>query len=163
MVAWTIDPALISTTRQDASGAIHGGSVWLEQGQTINWLAELVTADGSGMTHAGYAIYDSNLKLVAQTADSPSAFQSAPADSWVKLSLTSPYTVPASGLYYLADLLAGSTPPTIGVVENNSAMNGANILPTGIPRGIRGGDGFSAFPAALTNTATGETRCILAG
>jgi hypothetical protein len=81
----------------------------------------------------------------------------------VTLSLTSPYTPPASGLYYLVDLLAGTTPPTIGVVESNSAMPGANVLPTGIARGVRGGDGFSAFPATLTNTNPGETRCILAG
>jgi hypothetical protein len=163
LVAWTADPGLISTTRQDASGAIHGGSVWLNQGDTINWLAELLTVDGAGMTHAGYAIYDSQLNLVAQTADSPSAFQTARADSWVRLSLTSPFTAPTSGIYYFVDLLAGATPPTIGVVESNSAMPGANMLPTGIPRGVRGGDGFSAFPTVITDTNPGETRCILAG
>jgi hypothetical protein len=109
LVAWTSDPALISTTRTDSSGTIHGGSVWLNQGDTINWLAELVTANGSALTHGAFAIYDSNLDLVAQTADNPAAFASAPADTWVKLSLTSPYTAPSSGLYYLVDLLADGT------------------------------------------------------
>jgi hypothetical protein len=166
LVAWTSDPALISTTRTDSSGTIHGGSVWLNQGDTIHWLAELVTADGSALTHGAFAIYDSNLDLVAQTADDPGAFAGAPADTWVKLSLTSPYTVPASGLYYLVDFLAGATTPTIGVVAYNSTLPGRNLLPTGVSRGVRAGSGLSAFPATLpaqTNTSTDETRCILAG
>jgi hypothetical protein len=163
LVAWTSDPALISTTRTPSSGSAHGGSVWLNQGDTINWLAELVTANGSGLTHGAFAIYDSNLDLVAQTADHPNAFATVPADSWVQLSLTSPYTVPASGLYYFVDLLAGTTNPTVGVVAYNSALAGRNILPNGVPRAVRGGAGLSAFPSTLTNTGTDETRCIIAG
>ncbi len=163
LVAWTVDPALISTSRQDASGAVHGGSVWLEKGQEIDWLAELVTVAGSGMTHAAYGIYNSNLTRVAKTADSPSQFENAPADSWVKLSLTSRYTVPASGLYYFVDVLAGSTPPTIGIAEDNSSLSGAKILPNGVPRSVRAGDGFTALPSTISNTPTGETRCMVAG
>lgn len=163
LVAWTSDPALISTTRTPSSGSAHGGSVWLNQGETINWLAELITANGSGLSHGAFAIYDSNLHLVAQTADNPNAFATAPADSWVELSLISPYTVPASGLYYFVDLLAGTTNPTVGVVGYNSALAGRNILPNGVPRAVRGGSGLSAFPSTLTNTGTDETRCIIAG
>jgi hypothetical protein len=164
LVAWTSDPALMSTSIVDSSGSIHGAALWLNQGDTINWLAELVVADGSGMTHGGYAIYDSNLNLVAQTDDSPTAFQSAPADSWVKLPLTSAYSAPTSGLYYLVDLLAGSTVPRVGIVATNaSVLTGANVLPTGTPREVGAGTGFSAFPSTLTNKGSGLTRCILAG
>jgi hypothetical protein len=163
LVAWTSDPALISTTRTGSSGTIHGGSVWLNQGDTINWLAELVTADGSGLTHGAFAIYDSNLHLVAQTDDDPDAFATAPASSWVKLSLTTPYTAPSSGLYYLVDLLAGTTTPTVGVVTSNSTLVGRNVLPNGVPRGVRQGTGLSAFPSTLVSSSTDETRCILAG
>lgn len=163
LVAWTSDPALISTTRTGSSGTIHGGSVWMNQGDTINWLAELVTADGSGLTHGAFAIYDANLHRVAQTADNPDAFATAPASSWVKLSLTAPYTVPSSGLYYLVDLLAGTTTPTVGVVALNSALVGRNVLPNGIARAVRQGTGLSAFPSTLISSSTDETRCILAG
>lgn len=164
LVAWTSDPALMSNSIVDSSGSIHGAAVWLNQGDAINWLAELVVADGSGMTHGGFAIYDSSLNLVAQTDDSPTAFQSAPADSWVKLPLTSTYTVPTSGLYYFVDLLAGSTIPRIGIVASNGGvLTGANVLPSGTPRGIGGGSGFSSFPSTLTNKGSGLTRCILAG
>ena len=164
LVAWTSDPALISTSIADSSGSIHGAAVWLNQGDIINWLAELLVTDGAGMTHGEFAIYDHDFELVAQTNDSPSAFQTAPPDSWVQLSLTDPYTVPKSGLYYFVDLLAGSTIPKIGIVATNSSvLSGANLLPTGMPRGVGGGTGFSSFPAILVNKGTGLTRCILAG
>ena len=71
LVAWTSDPALISTSIADSSGSIHGGSVWLSRGSRIVWLAELVASGGSGITHGAYAIYDSHLHLVARTADHP--------------------------------------------------------------------------------------------
>ena len=164
LVAWTSDPALISTSIVDSSGSIHGAALLLNKGDTINWLAELVVSAGSGMTHGGFAIYDSNLNLVAQTDDNPTAFQTTPADSWVTLPLTSAYVAPTSGLYYLVDLLAGTTVPRVGIVASNgSVLTGANLLPTGTPREVGSGTGFSSFPSTLTNKGSGLTRCILAG
>jgi hypothetical protein len=163
LVAWTSDPAQMSTGVADSSGSIHGGSIWLDKGNTLHWLAELVVAHGSGMTHAEYAVYNSSFKLVARTADTPAVFNTAAANSWVKLNLTSAYTAPASGRYYLVDLLAGSTPPKIGIAAQNATLNGANVLPNGVPRGIRGGTGFAAFPSTLPRTPTDETRCMVAG
>ena len=163
-MAWTSDPALVSSSITDSSGSIHGAAVWLNKGDTVNWLAQLVVADGSGMTHGTYAIYDADLDLVAQTDDSPSAFQTATADSWVKLSIPGGYSAPSSGLYYFVDLLAGSTIPKIGIVTSNaSILTGANLLPSGQPREVGSGTGFSAFPATLTNKGSGLTRCIVAG
>ena len=163
LVAWTSDPALISTSIADSSGSIHGGSVWLSRGSRIVWLAELVASGGSGITHGAYAIYDSHLHLVARTADHPSSFQTGSKARWVKLPLTSPYTVPASGLYYFADLLAGARPPRIAVAVRASPLSVRNLLPNGVSRGISGGSGFSAFPATLRNRGTGLTRSIAAG
>ncbi len=164
LVAWTTDPFLVSDSVVDTSGSIHGASVRLNKDDRISWLAELVVAHGSAMKHGAFAIYDANLHLVASTGDNPSAFQTARAHTWVKLSLTSPFTVPASGRYYLVDLLAGSTLPRIGIAARSaSALSGANILPSGVPRGISAGHGFSAFPSKLTNQGTGLARCVVAG
>jgi hypothetical protein len=130
-------------------------------------LAEFLLADGSGMTHGAYAIYDSNLTLVAQTADTPSAFETAPVGTvgaWVELPLTSPYIVPASGLYYFVDFVAGTTRPTVGVVNISTGFDARNVLPNGVVRGIRGGASpYDAFPSTLTTGTTNETRCMLAG
>jgi hypothetical protein len=163
LVAWTSDPALISTSIADSSGSIHGGSVWLDRGNRIVWLAELMASGGSGVTHGAYAIYDSHLHLVARTVDHPSSFQTGSKATWVKLPLTSPYTVPASGLYYFADLVAGARPPRIAVAVRALPLSVRNLLPNGVPRAIKGGSGFSAFPARLTNMGTGLTRSIAAG
>jgi hypothetical protein len=167
LVAWTTDPALVTTRQTNTSGSIHGGSVYLERGDTIHWLAEFLLADGSGMTHGAYAIYDSNLNLVAQTADTPSAFETASVGTtgtWVELPLTSPYTAPMSGLYYFVDFVAGSTRPTVGVANISSGFDARNVLPNGVPRGVRGAASpYTAFPATLTNGNTNETRCMLAG
>lgn len=163
LVAWTIDPALMATKIADSTASIHGSSVWLNAGDTINWLAEVVVTDGVGMTHGAFAIYDSNLNLVAQTADTPNAFQTAPADSWVKLPLTSPYTASTSGLYYLVDLLAGTTMPRIGIAASNSSvLNGASLLPTGVPRGVAASN-VTSFPSTLQTRRTSIARVILAG
>ena len=167
LVAWTSDPGLITTRQTNTSGSIHGGSVYLEKGDTITWLAEFLLSDGSGMTHGAYAIYDSNLTLVAQTADTPSAFETAPVGTtgtWVELPLTNAYTAPASGLYYFVDFVAGTTRPTVGVVNISSGFDSRNVLPNGVFRGIRGGASpYSAFPSTLTDGSTNETRCIVAG
>jgi hypothetical protein len=163
LVAWTSDPGLISNSIADSSGSIHGASVWLSRGSRIVWLAELVASGGSGITHGAYAIYDSHLHLVARTADHPSSFQTGSKARWVKLPLTSPYSVPASGLYYFADLLAGARRPRIAVPVRSSPLSVRNLLPNGISRGISGGSGFSAFPATLRNKGTGVTRSIAAG
>ena len=75
LVAWTSDPALIVTQDSDSSGSAHGGSVYLTKNQVVTSLSEFVVAEGAGMTHGEYAIYDKNLNLVAQTADMPASFE----------------------------------------------------------------------------------------
>jgi hypothetical protein len=162
LVAWTADPAQILQSATDSNGSIHGGSVSLEQGQVITSLAELVATAGVAMTHGMFAIYDKNLNLVAQTADTPAAFQVT--NQWVELPLTAPYTVPATDRYYFADLLAAATTmPSIGNIGSLAATSARNILPGAFPRGISGsGAPFAAFPATLANNGTGITRCIVA-
>lgn len=160
LVAWTFDPALDVATSTDSSGSIHGAAVWLEKGQVINDLSELVTSAGAGMTHGAYAIYDSNLNLVAQTADTPAAFEVS--NQWVELPLTSQYAVPATGLYYFVDLLASTTTmPTMGIVGSNSATSARSTLPNGTPELIHV-SGAGSFPGTITNTSSGITRCIIA-
>ena len=163
LVAWTGDPALMTSKIVDSTASMHGSSVWLNAGDTINWLAEVVVTHGVGMAHGGFAIYDANFNLVAQTNDTPAAFQTAAADSWVKLPLTTPYTAPSSGLYYLVDLLAGTTMPAIGTDGSNaSVLTGASLLPSGVPRGVAVSS-VTSFPSTLQTRRTGIARIILAG
>ena len=161
LVAWTGDPAQILQNNTDTSGSIHGASVLLTQGQVITSLAELVASPGVAMTHGAYAIYDSSMTRVAETADTPSAFQVT--NQWVTLPLASPYTVPSTARYYFVDLLAATTTmPSIGNIGSLGATSARATLPSGIARGINGGSGLSSFPTTLTNAGTGISRCIVA-
>jgi hypothetical protein len=131
----------------------------LEEGQVIHSLAEVVDTAGAGMTHGMYAIYDADMNLVAETADTPTAFEVS--NAWATLPLTTPYTVPSTGLYYLVDLLAGTTMPTIANVGSSTAT-ARTQLPNGVFRGIHAGSGLTDFPATLSAGTTGVTRCIVA-
>ena len=161
LVAWTADPALIIIEANDTSGAAHGSSVYLTKNSVITKLAELVVTPGAGMTHAMYGIYDKNLNRVAQTADTPADFETA-TNQWVELPLTTPYTVPATGLYYFVDLFAatGST-AHIGQISLNTATDARHILPGGTPRSVHMG-GLSALPTLFVNDGTSVTRSIVA-
>jgi hypothetical protein len=161
LVAWTADPALIAVEGTDISGSIHGSSVFLSSGDVVTSLAELVVEPGVGTSHGAYAIYDKNLQLVASTADTPAAFNVT--DQWVELPLTSPYTVPASGLYYFADLFAATTTtPKIGMIAFNTATDARSILPGGVPRNVHAIPVLPTFPATLVNDGTSATRGIVA-
>ena len=161
LVAWTADPALILSEGTDTAGSVHGSSVVLAAGQVITSLSELVVSPGVGTSHGMYAIYDKNLNLVAQTVDTPAAFNVT--DQWVELPLTSPYTVPAGGLYYFADFIdAATTTPTIGMAGYNTATDARGTLPGGVARNVHDGPGLSALPPVLVNNGTSATRSIVA-
>ncbi len=161
LVAWTADPALIAVEGTDTSGSVHGSSVVLSAGDVVTKLAELVVEPGVGTSHGAYAVYDKNLHLVASTADTPAAFNVT--DQWVELPLTSPYTVPATGLYYFADLFAATTTtPKIGMIAFNTATDARSILPGGVPRNVHAIPAVPAFPATLVNDGTSATRGIVA-
>jgi hypothetical protein len=162
LVAWTGDPAEILESGTDTTGTIHGASVLLTKGQVITSLAEVVDSAGVGMTHGMYGIYDTNFNLVAQTADTPAAF--AVTNQWVELPLTTPYTVPAVGIYYFADLLAATTTmPGIGNLGFYLNTSSRSMLPGGGFRGFFGaGAPFTALPATITPTTSAVSRCIVA-
>lgn len=160
LIAWTSDPAHITANSIDSTGSMHGGEVSLTKGQVIKSLSELVITAGAGMTHGMFAIYDGNLNLVAQTADNPAAFQVT--NQWATIALTAPYTVPASGRYYLVDLLAGATMPGIGNDASLAGSSARNVLPNGVPRNINVAGPNSAPPTKATNNGTGITRSIIA-
>jgi hypothetical protein len=135
--------------------------VFLTQGQEITSLAELVASPGVAMSHGMYAIYDSSLNRVAQTADNPAAFEVT--NQWVVLPLMSQYTVPSTGRYYFVDLLAATTTmPSVGNLGSLAATSARNILPGGIARGINAGPSLSSFPTTLTINNSGISRCIVA-
>ena len=149
------DPAGILQAAQDSTGSIHGSGIWLPAGKTISKLAELVTVAGATMTHGILGLFDSGFNLLAQSADTPAAFQ---ATGWIELSLGSPYVTPAAGMYYVADLLAGTTMPTTGNLGSLAATNARAQLPGGLWRYFTMAGPLAAFPSPLTPAISGLVR-----
>lgn len=141
--AWPFDPMLAGTAATQGNTKLVG--VLLEEGATISGVAVPVTAAGVSMTHAFVGIYDKNGSLLAESADSPSAFQ---ATGWIAVPLTSPYIVPVTDLYYLASAFQGGTNPSVLNVAQNSATS-VNYPVNTFPRSI-----MAQVPAgALPNPA----------
>jgi hypothetical protein len=127
---WTLNP-LAENKATLMSGNPVATAVYLEAGTVISQLAVPIISGstGSGLTHFQMGIYNSTLALVASTADSPGSIISR----WTTVSLTSPYTIPAAGLYYLAYAIAGAGLPT--TVAGNTSSNDISIDP--LPSGKR--------------------------
>ena len=70
--------------------------------------------------------------------------------------------MPSTGLYYFADLLAGTSMPSIGNLGFDSTTAARSVLPGGTYREVNVGPGLTSLPATLTPSDSGVTRCIVA-
>jgi hypothetical protein len=158
LVAWTADPRDLYQQAADSTQSMHGGAVLLRAGKKITYASELVVTAGATMTHGAFGIYDALMNLIAQTADTPAAFQTT---GWVELPFTAPFTPPRDGLYYVLDLCTGGTMPVIGNAGSLATTNARWQLPGGALRivsqtGVPGG-----LPNPLVPIVSGISRCIL--
>lgn len=102
-----------------ASGRLHLAALPLLAGQVVT---SLTCASGgtqaNSPTHWWFALYSPALALLRQTADqttTPWGFTQP-----VTLALSSPYTVPTSGLYYAGVMVTAATPPNISAQANTA-------------------------------------------
>jgi hypothetical protein len=150
IVAETFDQALASALLIPASQALRATGIPLSAGQVVTSMAVCVSTAGTALTHAWLLLYNPAQGLVAQSADTPASFAAA---GIVVLPMTSPFTVPTSGVYYAAWLGAiGTTMPTFaataGQVGTAAAIGAGQI---------RGGAqlGQAAPPNPATITSAG--------
>jgi hypothetical protein len=141
----TFDRALAVSSNAPASGALRVAGMALTQGQVVTNLSCYVTTGQAGLTDAWLAVFAADGTLMAQTATSPGAFG---ATGIVTLPLTVPWTVPATGMYYVGLLVvtAGAVPTFGGA--SPAATGIGNAIGTGRIRG-----GGQAGLAALPNPA----------
>lgn len=115
LVASTFPVHMANAYTTPAANSAHGHAVWLNAGTLITGLVVNVVGEASGLTVAYVGIYDAHYDLVAVSANVPASFEGL--NGWVKAPLSSAYQVPASGLYYFADIFAGTTLPTIACIS----------------------------------------------
>lgn len=118
-----------------------------------------------GTPHLWFALYDTSLSLISQSADEGNAAAWATFTAKTK-ALGAPYTVPVSGVYYaVANVVAGTggspAQPTVRGSAGNSPIP-AGVLASQKPLGGTCGSGLGATAAAgpLTITSAAYPYCV---
>lgn len=107
-----LDIASSAGAAAPATGVMLVQPITLEAGDKITNISVVTGTTGATSPTAGFfALYNSAGALVANTADFGSA--AVAASSVITKALSTPYTVPASGLYYVAYNLAHGGAPTL--------------------------------------------------
>lgn len=146
-IAWTADPAS-SGTGSMTSGAVRLARVILRRPATITNLWSCVTTAGSSLT-AGQSfigLYSSSGTRVAVSTDQASSW----ASTGVKqATLSSPYNA-AAGVYYIAAVSNGTTPPVFYATGSSSVspVNANQTVSTA--RYLSGPTGQTSLPASIT-------------
>ena len=152
---------LATSTIQPTSGTVELYLMQFRAGHVINNISFVTAASaGSTMTHqwAGVASYvaGSNGKCLAISADGTSA--AIAADTAISFALSTPYTVPTSGYYYVFYCIAASTVPTIAAAPSLGSHGRGNVAPI-----IAGpGDTSQTTPYVVGATVTAPTAAAAA-
>lgn len=129
-------------------------AIYLTAGTVVTNITFVSGSTAAGTpTHQLFGLYDSGLNKLASTADATSAAWAA--NSEKTLALTSPYTVTADGIYYLACAVVATTPPTLcGQPQATVALNAlapavavtdsSNTISTSLPATATASAGFPA-------------------
>lgn len=115
--------AALAASQTLTSGTARGSAIFLRAGEVITSITFLTgsTALASG-NNQWFALTDASGNRVAITADDTSTAWAA--NAFKTLNLTSPYTVPTTGVYYLVILVNAGTPPTITASMSNASSVG---------------------------------------
>jgi hypothetical protein len=131
--AWRFKPVGILTETLDRansqiahaalpiSGTLGLTGILLNKGMVINTITYFTggTAPGS-VTHFWYSLWDGTLNRVGITADA--GIVTLLSNTVYPKTLTSPYTVPTTGIYYVGALIVCSTVGTWPGMNNNSTV-----------------------------------------
>jgi hypothetical protein len=114
-------------TTLGTTGQIRIQAIWLEAGAVVSNIAfhSATTAAGTP-THYVFALYNTSGTLLATTADQTTTAWAA--NTLKTLAVTAAYTVPTTGLYYLAVSVVATTVPTL---KGGTARTGGQLLAAG--------------------------------
>lgn len=120
----------VVATNQTAltSGQPRMVAIQLQAGDIITSITFVTgTTAPASPTHQWFALYDSSRNLVRVTGDDTNAAWAS--SSPKTLNLSSSYTVPSTGMYYLGILVTATTMPTLFATNGASQMVGVTVLP----------------------------------
>lgn len=110
LIAQTFDRQLATLQTIMVSQNVYYMLIPLRQGQVITSLSIAVNTVSASSTLFRMGLYNSAGALVASTVNAPTLTETSGIRT---ANLSAPYTVPASGGYYVALLSDGGTPPVV--------------------------------------------------
>ena len=147
-------------TTAAASGTLNMAAVWLTAGTLVSNISFFSATTAAGTpTNYFFGLFDASRNLLATSANQTTAAWAA--NTIKTLAMTTPYTVPTTGLYYLGYFMTATTVPTLkgGTAKTGAQLNGtAPILYGTSSTGLT-----TALPnpaAALTATTASLWACV---
>lgn len=111
-------------TTAGTTGQIRIQAIWLTAGTIVSNIAFCSATTAAGTpTHYVFALYDLSGTLLATTADQTSTAWAA--NTLKTLAVTAAYTVPTTGLYYLAFSM---TATTVATLKGGTARTGGQLM-----------------------------------
>jgi hypothetical protein len=133
------------------TGQIYLQAIWLQIGTIVSNItfSSATTAAGTP-THYCFALYDSSRNLLATTADQTTTAWAA--NTVKTLPVTAAYTVPSTGIYYLAFMMVATTVCTVkgGTARTDGTLSFTAPIISGVS-----GTAYSTGTAPSNVTAIG--------
>jgi|SRR5665213_1546387 len=130
VIAQSIPDELATSTLTATAGTVFATLMQLSAGTVLNNVS-IINAAGAASTPthqwAGIASFATTSKVLAVTADTTTAVVSA--NTVQTFAFAAPYTVPASGLYYIFFCIAGTTGPTFAAATTLSTTGRGAVAP----------------------------------
>lgn len=145
-----------------ATGVGHATPIGLQAGEVIGYITFITGGTAAGTPTAGYvALYgpgatlSSAPVLVAQSADLGSTARAA--NTKYTIAMTTAYTVPTAGLFFVSISFTAGTVPTLRGGTNGNLVMGTALI-TGMPVLTQShGSALGATPPATITGGTGVT------
>lgn len=145
---------LVNTLAVLSTGALRMQSIGLVAGDVVTNIAVLSGTTAAGTpTHYMFGLYDSSRNLLATSTDQTTAAWGA--STLKTLAMTTPYTVPTTGVYYIGIFVTATTVPTLQ--GSSSAPSSALGNASGMGPSIGGTTTDASLTTALPNPAAAIT------
>jgi hypothetical protein len=130
VIAQSIPDVIANTTLTATAGSVFATIMQFSAGQVINNISIVNNSQTTSTpTHqwAGLATVATTAKVVAVSSDQTTTVVAA--DTVQTFALTSAYTIPTSGQYYVFFCIAGTTGPTVAAATSLGSHGRGNVAP----------------------------------
>jgi hypothetical protein len=147
--------AVISSQAALTTQLAYFQAIPLLKGQVISKITfESGTTAAGTPTNQWFGLWSPARAQLALTADDTTTAWAANAEK--QLTLSSPYTVPSDGLYYVSCMVKASTVPTLHGISSNATTNGQSPVLAGTDSTHTGLTDPASAPSTAAITAAGS-------